>query len=191
MDFLSTWVATPNMVLEGNPIAKKLGWKWGAAVNVGLCLGFALWPLPAVIISTTSVLVAARNFQGAWLMRTMGEDHYREWHVQRVQETRITLFLFCLCAQAALFALVGLAVAFFSTWTEPVVPGIGLGLIAYAAAVVFYTMLGLWRIRRGRKAPAAFVQGEHGDIVASRGFHPSHSDPKGVWPATTIQTIKN
>jgi len=23
MDFLSTWVATPNMVLEGNPIAKK------------------------------------------------------------------------------------------------------------------------------------------------------------------------
>lgn len=26
MDFLSTWVATPNMVLEGNPIAKKLGW---------------------------------------------------------------------------------------------------------------------------------------------------------------------
>ena len=29
MDFLSTWVATPNLVLEGNPIAKKLGWRWG------------------------------------------------------------------------------------------------------------------------------------------------------------------
>ena len=29
MDFLSTWVATPNLVLEGNPIAKKLGWKMG------------------------------------------------------------------------------------------------------------------------------------------------------------------
>ena len=33
MDFLSTWVATPNMVLEGNPIAKKLGWKWGIPLN--------------------------------------------------------------------------------------------------------------------------------------------------------------
>src|SRR5437879_1367182 len=27
-DFLSTWIATPNMVLEGNPLARKLGWKW-------------------------------------------------------------------------------------------------------------------------------------------------------------------
>ena len=30
MDFLSTWVATPNLVLEGNPVAKLLGWRWGA-----------------------------------------------------------------------------------------------------------------------------------------------------------------
>ena len=72
MDFLSTWVATPNMVLEGNPIAKKLGWKWGIAVNLVLCFLFAFWPLPAMVISTTSLLVAARNFQSAWLMRSHG-----------------------------------------------------------------------------------------------------------------------
>src|SRR5215831_5849259 len=73
MDFLSTWVATPNMVLEGNPIAKKLGWRWGIPLNAGLCILFAFWPLPAIVISTTSVLVAARNFQSAWLMRSLGE----------------------------------------------------------------------------------------------------------------------
>jgi len=33
MDFLSTWVATPHLALEGNPIAKWLGWKWGAVVT--------------------------------------------------------------------------------------------------------------------------------------------------------------
>ena len=49
MDFLSTWVATPNMLLEGNPIAKKLGWKWGILLNFALCLGFAFWPLPAIV----------------------------------------------------------------------------------------------------------------------------------------------
>ena len=48
MDFLSTWVATPNMVLEGNPIAKKLGWHWGIPVNFALCFIFAFWPLPAI-----------------------------------------------------------------------------------------------------------------------------------------------
>jgi hypothetical protein len=36
MDFLSTWTATPNLVLEGNPLAKKLGWQWGLLLNVAL-----------------------------------------------------------------------------------------------------------------------------------------------------------
>src|SRR3954452_9705072 len=94
MDFLSTWVATPNLVLEGNPIAKKLGWKWGTLVNLLLCFGFAFWPLPAIVISTTSVMVAARNFQSAWLMRSLGEHHYRDWHLDRLQETSMSLYVF-------------------------------------------------------------------------------------------------
>src|SRR5208282_1653757 len=32
-DFLSTWIATPNLELEGNPLARKLGWKWGSLIN--------------------------------------------------------------------------------------------------------------------------------------------------------------
>ncbi len=152
MDFLSTWVATPNMVLEGNPIAKKLGWRWGIPLNLGLCFGFALWPLPAIVISTTSVLVAARNFQSAWLMRSLGEQLYREWHIERVQQTSVTLYLFCLFAHTALTAGVGAAVIFFTNWErQPVLLAIGLGIIAYALAVVFYTLLGIVRLRRSAK----------------------------------------
>lgn len=148
MDFLSTWVATPNLVLEGNPIAKRLGWTWGIPVNLALCLGFAFWPLPAIVISTTSVLVAARNFQGAWLMRSMGEDAYRTWHVQRVREVPPLLFIACLLAQTGLIALVGLVVVYLAGWTNSILLGIGLGIVSYAAAVVFYSLLGLWRLRR-------------------------------------------
>jgi hypothetical protein len=156
MDFLSTWVATPNLVLEGNPIAKKLGWKWGIPINLALCFGLAYWPLPAIVISTTSVLVAARNFQSAWLMRSLGEQFYREWHIERIQETSVTLYLFCLFAQTALTAAVGGAVIYFSDWH--LVPlAIGLGIVAYALAVAFYTLLGIWRLRRSaiRAARAA------------------------------------
>ncbi len=168
MDFLSTWVATPNMVLEGNPLAKKLGWKWGIPLNLALCLGFAFWPLPAIVISTTSVLVAARNFQSAWLMRSLGEHFYRDWHVERVRETSVTLYLFCLFAQTLLTAGVGAAVIFFSNWERQAVPvplAIGLGIIAYALAVAFYTMLGVWRLRRSAKkqpngVPSALAQGK-------------------------------
>src|SRR5215831_12061037 len=149
MDFLSTWLATPNMVLEGNPIARKLGWKWGIPVNFALCFGFAFSPLPAIVISTTSVLVAARNFQSAWLMRSLGEQLYRDWHIERVQETNVTLYLFCLFAQTVLTAGVGAAVIYFSNWQRDLVPlAIGLGIIAYALAVAFFTLLGIWRLRR-------------------------------------------
>src|ERR1039457_523568 len=157
MDFLSTWVATPNLVLEGNPIAKKLGWKWGIPItnlvlegnpiakklgwkwgipiNLALCVGLAFWPLPAIVISTTSVLVAARNFQSAWLMRSLGEQLYRDWHIERVQETSVTLYLFCLFAQTALVGGVGAAVIYFSEMRHVPLLAIGLGIVAYALAV--------------------------------------------------------
>src|SRR5215471_11582375 len=153
MDVLSTWVATPNLVLEGNPIAKTLGWRWGLPVNLGICLLLAFWPLPAIVVSTTSVLVAARNFQSAWLMRSLGEQAYRDWHIARIQETRITLYLFCLAGNTVLTAGVGAAVIYFSNtaWgaDKPLVPfAIGLGIIGYAGAVGFYTLLAIWRLRR-------------------------------------------
>ncbi len=150
MDFLSTWVATPHMVLEGNPIAKKLGWRWGIPVNLALCFGFACWPLPAIVISTTSLLVAARNFQSAWLMRSLGEEAYRDWYVQRIQETPIMLYLLCLAGQTVFTAAIGVAVIYFANLREiAVVPfGIGLGIVAYAAAVALFTLLGVVRLRR-------------------------------------------
>ncbi len=161
MDFISTWVATPNMVLEGNPIAKKLGWRWGITVNLVLAVLFAFWPLPAIVISTTSVLVAARNFQSAWLMRSLGEEIYRDWHVARIRETRISLYLLCLFAQTLLTGAVGGAILYFSDWkNQPVLPAIGLGIIAYAIAVFFFTMLSIVRMRRrsARGSPEAAAQ---------------------------------
>jgi hypothetical protein len=160
MDFLSTWVATPNMVLEGNPIAKKLGWRWGIPLNLGICFAFAFWQLPAIVISTTSVLVAARNFQSAWLMRSLGEHLYREWHVERVQETNISLYLFCLFAQTALTAGVGAAVIYFTWEKQPIVLAIGMGIIAYSIAVALYTLLGIIRLRRADRAESRRLFGE-------------------------------
>lgn len=155
MDFLSTWIATPNLVLEANPVARRLGWKWGILVNLVLCIAFAFWPLPAIIIATTSVLVAARNFQVAWLMKTMGEEGYREWFVSRLAETQPSLFVFCLLAQTALLAAVGVALVYFSKLDQLAPLGIGMGIVAYALAVTVYTLLALWRNRRASQPTGA------------------------------------
>jgi uncharacterized membrane protein YbaN (DUF454 family) len=155
-DFLSTWVATPNLVLEGNPLAKKLGWKWGLLLNAVIIVVLAFWPLSAIVVATASVLVAARNFQSAWLMRSLGEDVYRAWHIARVRETRVTLYLFCLAGNTLLTAGVGAVLIYFSrTDASEWVPfAIGMGMIAYAIAVAFYTLLAIWRIHRAAKREA-------------------------------------
>ncbi len=146
-DFLSTWIATPNLILEANPIARKIGWRAGIILNVVLCVAFAAWPLPAVVIITSSLLVAARNFQSAWLMRTLGEEGYRAWIVERIRETRLGLYVFCLLGQTLLIASIGITLMAFSDWQ--LVPfAVGMGIITYAVAVVFYTLLSVWRIRR-------------------------------------------
>jgi hypothetical protein len=146
-DFFSTWLATPNLVLEGNPLAKKLGWKLGPIVNLVLCFTLAFWPLVAIIIITNSLLVAARNFQSAWIMRSMGEEYYREWFLERLCQTGLPLYLVCLLGQTTLTAAVGAGLMLFSAFAS--VPfAIGLGVVAYALTVLFYTSLSLWRLRR-------------------------------------------
>jgi hypothetical protein len=146
-DFLSTWVATPNLVLEANPIARKLGWKGGAVLNMVLCAVFAVWPLPSIVISTTSLLVAARNFQSAWLMRSLGEEPYRYWMVERLRDTPMPLVVFCVLAQSALVASVGASLMYFSQWF--LVPfAVGMGIVTYAFAVTLFTLISLWRVRR-------------------------------------------
>ena len=154
MDFLSTWIATPNLVLEGNPLAKKLGWQWGLLLNLVLVGVLALWPLSAIVVATASVLVAARNFQSAWLMHSLGEETYRQWHIERVRETRVTLYLFCLAGNTLLTAGVGVALIYSSNLR--LAPfAIGMGMVAYAIAVALYTLLAIWRIHRAAKKSKA------------------------------------
>ena len=154
MDFLSTYIATPNLALEGNPIAKKLGWKWGLLLNVVLVFVLSLWPLSAIVVATASVLVAARNFQSAWLMRSLGETAYREWYVERIRGTRLGLFLFCLAGNTLLTAGVGAALIWFSDERLLIPLAIGMGIVAYAVAVLVYTLLAIFRIRRALKREA-------------------------------------
>jgi hypothetical protein len=147
MDFLSTWVATPNLVLEGNPIAKKLGWRGGLVLNVIFCVGVSVWPLPSIMMSTMSLLVAARNFQNAWVMRSMGETTYAIWIHERLTSGSPALFVFCIGGQSLLTALVGAPLMIFAP-EQSIVFAIGSGVCGYAVAVLFFSLLSMWRIRR-------------------------------------------
>lgn len=147
MDFLSTWIATPNLVLEANPIARRMGWRAGLVVNAAMCVLFAAWPLPAVVVVTTSLLVASRNLQSAWLMRSMGEHDYRLWMGARILGAPRGLFFLCLLGQTGLVGMLGAGLMYFSQWM--LVPfGVGMGMVTYAIAILVYSSLSVWRVRR-------------------------------------------
>lgn len=144
MDFLSTWFATPNLELEANPIAKRLGWKWGIAFNVLLCVAVAHWPLAGLIVVTTSLLVAARNFKSAWLMRAFGEADYSALVGEAMSRSSRRAYFISVLGETLLFGLVGGALVMSSEW--PSIPlAVGMGMVAYAGAVLFYSLLALWR----------------------------------------------
>ena len=151
-DLGSTYVATPGLLLEANPIARRLGWRLGVVVNFALVLLAASWPLLAISLTTTSLLIAARNLQSAWLMRSMGEGGYRRWMRSRLDAGGRGLAWACFLGEALLFAVVGGALLWFGRWQ--LVPfAIGLGIASHAAAVGVFTSLALWRGRDGDVAP--------------------------------------
>ncbi len=147
LDLLSTYIATPNLRLEGNPVARWLGWRGGLTTNLILVLLFASWPLLAISLTTTSLLVAARNLQSAWVMRALGEVRYRVWMSDRFAEAPRGLPLLCFLGEAVLFGCVGLGLMAFSE--ERLIPfAVGMGVCGYGVAVAVFTSLSLWRATR-------------------------------------------
>jgi hypothetical protein len=139
-DLLSTWIATPSLAMEGNPLARRLGWRWGGAVNLAVCAGLALWPLVAIMIATVSLLIAARHFQMAWLMRSLGEEAYRKWYRDRLLQASRPLYLGCLAGQTLSLGAIGGAL--LCSRDGPLIPvAIGMGIIGYALTAAFYALL--------------------------------------------------
>lgn len=137
LDFLSTWIATPSLLLEANPIARRLGWRGGLAVNLLVCLVVAVIPFMAVLISVTSVLVAARNFQAAWVSRTMGEYEYREHLEELFGRANKRLVLGCVWAQGLLYSAVGCALAVLTN--DLLVQAVGGGIVGFGLAIAVHS----------------------------------------------------
>jgi hypothetical protein len=146
-DLLSTRAGSPNLVLEANPLARRMGWFWGTRFNLVLCFVLALEPSLAIILMTISLLVAARNFSAGWLMRALGETGYRHFMSDMMRRTTPRFFALCVAGETLPYLLVGAAIICFSRHRS-IPESIGVGMVAYGGTVAFYPFLSLWRNRR-------------------------------------------
>ena len=108
-DIGTTFLVSPTLSVEANPIAKRLGWKYIFATSA-----LALVPYHSVhggmMILTTSFLIAALNASEAMLARFLGEGKYAALHREAIQKMPISLGLSLLCLPAIFFVMLGLVI---------------------------------------------------------------------------------
>ena len=90
MDFLSTWLVTPTLALEANPLARRVGLVRMALLNVPL-LGLPfLHHGMSIMFVVTSLLVAGTNLTHGALARGMGEKRQLQSQMQALRRIGLT-----------------------------------------------------------------------------------------------------
>jgi hypothetical protein len=106
-DIGTTFLVSPTLRLEANPIARRLGWKYTFATA-----GLALLPYYSIhggiVVCTASFLAAASNASEAMLARFMGEEKYAALNREAIQKMPVLLGLSLLCLPAFFFMMLGL-----------------------------------------------------------------------------------
>lgn len=78
LDFLSTWIVTPKLELEANPLMRRMRWGRMALFNLPLLALPLFHHGLAIAMTVTSLLVAGANLCNGALARGMGEQRQLE-----------------------------------------------------------------------------------------------------------------
>src|SRR5437867_966894 len=76
-DIGSTYLITPKLKLEANPIARKLGWGFAVATLL-LCFVPYYSTALGIIVLIPSLMVSAANASKIWFVRAYGESEYHD-----------------------------------------------------------------------------------------------------------------
>jgi len=145
-DIVSTYLVTPKLKLEANPLARKLGWPF-AILSLLICI-IPYWNTAVgIIVLIPSLLVSAANTSKIWFARAYGEQAYVELIYEMAGKSKLSHALAGTIVSALFIAMVGLVTLFLCPN-----PGtdwgyfIGWGILTYAFVIGFYGSLSFIRI---------------------------------------------
>jgi hypothetical protein len=145
-DLVSTWVASPTLRLEANPVVRRFGWKFGL-----LTLLLALVPYYntsiGVIVLTSSFLVTSSNLAGGWMMRALGEDEMQALLLRVARRSSLRSALTFVWASAAAVGIVGVLLSWLSA-PEEWGHYFGWGILVFALAKLLHGSLAMVRLFR-------------------------------------------
>jgi len=137
-DIGSTYLATPTLKLEANPIMRRLGW-WFAVATLFVCLVPYYSTALGVIVLIPSLMVSASNTGKIWFARAYGESEYHELLLRMAKRSKLWQALLPTVAAAMFNALIGLTLLLLSAdpskdWSY----WFGIGFLGYALAIGFH-----------------------------------------------------
>lgn len=157
-DIISTYLVSPTLKLEANPIARKFGWRF-MLLSVLVCL------LPyydaglAVMALVPSLLVSAANIEKFWMVRAMGEAEYAKMFLVLARKSRLSHALFSILTSSFFIILAGLALLFLCPDPQGWGLWFGIGIILYGFIIALYGSLYLRRLfRAAQDSSKAAVQ---------------------------------
>lgn len=150
-DIGSTYLITPKLKLEANPIMRRLGWPFAIATLL-LCLLPYYSTALAIIILVPSLMVSAANTSKIWFARAYGESAYQELLLRVARSSRLSQALVPTIIAAMFTAMIGLVLLLLSPdpnkdWGY----WFAIGFLAYAFVIGFYGSLFFVRLFRKAK----------------------------------------
>jgi len=155
-DIGSTYLVTPKLKLESNPIIRRLGW-WFAGVTLLVCLVPFYSTALGIIILIPSLMVSAANTGKIWFARAYGESAYYDLLLRLARSSRLSHALLPAIAGASFIGLIGFTLLLLSPdpskdwgfW-------FAIGFLTYAFIIGFYGCL--FFVRLFRKAASTGQQ---------------------------------
>jgi hypothetical protein len=137
-DIISTYLATPSLRLEANPLVKRLGWSL-PLMSVIVCV-IPYWSVGGgIVVLVVSLWAAADNIARLWFIHALGESAYHDM-IQRAldrgspRELLLTMYAKTICIMVMGSILCVLA---YASPEPPLSFWFGVGILSYG-------FIGLW-----------------------------------------------
>ena len=146
-DIGSTYLATPNLKMEANPLMRLGGWRL-ALVTVLACL----IPFYDVGLGMTmlvlSLMVTGSNLSKGWMMRTLGEAEYQDVMRSAARRSSLPVALGFILGSAAFVGLAGVVLMAVSGGSAMLAYWAASGVALYALAMGVYGTISAVRLFR-------------------------------------------
>jgi hypothetical protein len=130
-DVGTTWLATPRLELEANPLVRRLRWPFAVA-SLFVCFLAYFHTGLAYALFVASILVSASNARSIWLVRGIGEVRFLEILTEAAARSSVSRVLAWTLLEAGFPLLIGVLLWFLSGETDGWTRWAALGFWGYA-----------------------------------------------------------